>query len=207
MGKPTFTARKDLGAVVARMVTDELTRIAESVADDARRNAPPTKTWVSVRDGHVRDPHVKADGQEVPENARFKLNAYEWDVQHPGAHGGTIRRGDGTGWDGPQARTVPGVYSYLNEPRDQTSGTFVQIVNCRCRIQVDQDGIARMVRVVPAVARGSRAVAYVVAEGDGVVVAEKGDVYPGPVTDPIAHGSYFMRRAAMAARNRWAAGR
>lgn len=198
-----FTAVPGLNELVAEMIAPELTNIAEFVADKARSYAPPTKKWRNVGDSRVRPSHVHAGGQEVPDNLRFELTAFEWDVKHPGASrvGGRDQTGDGSGWDGPAARTVPGVKSFLKFPRDHTGGHLVQILNCRCGVVMDPDGVAKLVKVEAAVARGTKVTATVVAEGSHVHGAEYGDVYPSPVLEPVAKGTFFMHRAAVAAEN------
>lgn len=196
------TLRPDLDEVIARMITPKINEIAHEVAPQAQALAPGTKTWMSVGDDRVRDPHVRAHGQTVPENARFKLTAFEWDLQHPGASvDAPIKRGDGSGWSGPGARTVPGVHSYLLEPRDPTGGHFVQIVNCRCSVVRNPGGIKDLIHVEEAVPKGTLVQALIVAEGEGVMEAEHGDVYPFPVATPVMKGSLFMHRAAIMAAN------
>lgn len=200
MGKVKL--RPDLNEVVARMVLPSVNETAEFVADKARAFAPPTKTWRSQRDAKVREPHVHADGQVVPDNLRFQLTAYQWDLQHPGAVPVERARGDGSGWDGPTGQTVPGSNSWLTRPRDHTSGHLIQTLHCRCYLEVDPRGVAKMVTVKRAtVPKGTKVVAKVVAEGAGVMGAEYGEIYPFPVTEPVADGTMFMHRAADAARN------
>lgn len=197
-----FTPRPDLDLLVARMIAPELNRIAhEVVLPTAKRLAPGTKTWQSVGDEHVRKTHVEAHGQTVAENARFKLTAYQWDLEHPGAIGAPFKVGDGSGWDGPDAATVPGVYSYFLEPRDQTAGAYVNAVNCRCFIVRNPDGISEHVEVDEAVPTTTHLVARVYVESNEVKDAEYGDLYPFPVSEPAAKGSMFMHRAAVEAAN------
>ena len=73
--------------------------------------------------------------------------------------------------------------------------------NCRCAVVIDPRGIANRVHVEEAVPKGTSVVAKVVAEGDGVKEAEHGDVYPFPVSEPVAKGTLFMHRAAVLAAN------
>lgn len=193
-----FKARADLDAIVAHMVKDKVTEVARQASVIAKREAPPTKTWVSMRDGAVRMPHVHADGDELPANLRFKLTAFAWDLEHPGAVPIAVERGGAgkgkkTSWPR-TAQTVPGRYSYLRFPRDKSQGHFVQIVNCRCQLEMDPEGVAKMISVTPAVVSGTKVQAKVVAEGKYVVEAERGDVYE---YDLIADGEWFMRKAVL----------
>ena len=195
------TLRPDLNQVIARMIAPQINEAAHETAQVAKELAPPTKRWFNQGDDGVRTQHVHAEGQEVPDNIRFKLPAYEWDVKHPGVTDSVVRVGDGSGWTGPQAKTVPGVHSYLLEPRDHTGGAYIAIVNCRCGVVKDPQGIAQYVTVKDAVPTGTNVKALVVADGPGVTEAEHGDVYPFPVTIPVAKGTLFMHRAAVVAAN------
>ncbi|MGL5816653.1 MAG: hypothetical protein ACRCYR_03750 [Phycicoccus sp.] len=198
-----FTPRPRLDEAVARMIAPKITEAARDVvAPLARSLAPPSKTWVNSGDDRVREPHVTASGQTVAGNVRFKLTAFEWDIQHPGAaHGAGGATGDGSGWSGPRGRTVPGMHSYLLEPRDPTGGAFVQVVHCRCQAVMDPEGVSRTVGVRDAVAAGTKVTAYVYAEGELAMQAEHGDIYPFPVSEPVADGTRFMHRAASLAAN------
>jgi hypothetical protein len=187
-----FKARKDLDLIVAQMVKDHVTETAREAERIAKREAPPTKTWVSMRDGAVREPHWHADGDELPNNLRFKLTAFAWDLAHPGAVPIEMQRNAGVGNNWGDAPTVPGRYSYLRFPRDKSQGHFVQIVNCRCTLKMDPEGVAKMISVTPATVTGTKVQAKVVAEGKYVVEAERGEVYE---YDLIADGEWFMHKA------------
>lgn len=193
MAGAKFKVTPGLDEIVARMIRPELGRIANEAGRVAKRLAPPTKTWVTMRDARVRQPHVHADGDELPDNLRFKLTAFAWDLEHPGALpiGGETGGGadDGSGWG--EAQTVPGRYSYLRYPRDRSQGHLVQIINCRCVLEMDPEGVAKMIRVTEPIVNGTKVTATVIAEGDYVVEAEYGEVYPG---DLIAEGTKFMHR-------------
>ena len=131
MGKVNL--RPDLNTVVARMVKPNITAIARATEATAKRNAPPTKQWVSLDDGRVRTSHMLAHGAVLPDNLRFTLKAFLWDVQNPQPGGvmGDLQRGMpyGDGWaDVPEE--YAGSSSYLLKPRDRTGEHFVQIVNC-----------------------------------------------------------------------------
>lgn len=70
----TFKAKPGLDAEVAQRFAVPAVRKAQSMLHDtARVNAPPVKVWVTMRDERVRRSHVDADGQEIPENLRFRL--------------------------------------------------------------------------------------------------------------------------------------
>lgn len=184
------------------MCVPGVAKIAHEAGRVAKRLAPPTKTWLSMGDDRVRMPHVHADGDELPDNLRFKLTAFAWDLEHPGAMGSPVK-GTGAGkthWQR-TAATVPGRYSYLLFPRDPSAGAYIQVVNCRCGLEVDPNGVAKMIRVQEPKVVGAKVTAKVIAEGPYVVEAERGDVYEDGL---IAEGTWFMRRmvAEMGARGR-----
>lgn len=189
-----FTVRKDLDEVVARMALPKVREVANEAGRVAKRNAPPTKKWLSMRDGKVREPHVHADGDELPDNLRFKLTAFAWDLEHPGALPIEIERGGSGNSRWPDAQTVPGRYSYLKAPRDKTQGHLVQIINCRCQLVMDPQGVAKMISVTAPLIRGTKVTAKVVAQGNYVVEAEQGDVYE---YDLRAEPTHFMRRTVL----------
>lgn len=189
----TFTVRPGLDQIVAGMIAPKVGEVAKQAGKIAKRGAPPTKTWISRRDGKVRMPHVHADGDEMPDNLRFKLTAFAWDLEHPGSLPVEVEKGTGASrW--PDARTVPGRHSYLLFPRDKSQGHFVQIVNCRCVLEMDPEGVARMIRVTEPVQFGTKVTAKVIAEGAYVEQAERGEVYPGGL---VAEGEWFMRKAVL----------
>lgn len=167
--------RRDLDELVARMVQRKITRIAEEVADQAKTDAPRTKTWVSRRDGRVRKTHVHADltQREIPENTRFKLKSMDWDREHRGL----------------------GPYTYMRWPRDETSRAVANIINCRCVVEYNPSGISRLVQVEKARTHGAVTRAVVRVKGKLAVQAERGDAYAG---DLIAAGTHFLSRAASA---------
>jgi hypothetical protein len=94
-----FIPEPGLEEKLALMVAPHVHRIAQQVELEAKRLAPPTKSWVTVADDRVRPTHVAAQGQVVPGNLRFAINSMDWDRQHRGV-------GDKT---------------YMRAPRDQTS--------------------------------------------------------------------------------------
>lgn len=98
-----FEPSKDLDAQVARrIVAPRLDRALDMLQDEARRGAPVTRVWVTMRDERVRLSHFEADTQVVPDNLRFKLP-----------------KTDGTGFD------------LARRPRDPTLPPE-QRYNCRC---------------------------------------------------------------------------
>ncbi|MFC5886844.1 hypothetical protein ACFP0N_17900 [Kitasatospora aburaviensis] len=152
------------------MVAPEVGRIGDKIATQAKRLAPPTKQWVTVGDDRVRHTHVQTEGQTVPNNLRFKVPSMDWDRRHRGL----------------------GAYTYMKAPRDQTSRAVANIKNCRCRTASDPAGISRGINTRPPVVAGNRVTMTVVCEGDLVVQAELGDVYPGGL---VAAGAHFMAKA------------
>ncbi len=191
-----FTPVPGLDEIVARMVAPEQRRFAERVEDTAKALAPPTKTWVHIGDGRVRTPHMAAGGQEVPDNLRFDLTSFEWDVMHPAV--GSLRKGTpgGDGWAGQMARTAPGHTTWMLYPRDQTPAAFVQAVNCRCSTTLNPDGISKLISTEATTVVGTRITTTVAAVGKWVIEAEYGTVYPSMVGDLVAEGTFFMTKAA-----------
>ncbi|MFE2723902.1 hypothetical protein [Kitasatospora sp. NPDC059327] len=168
-----FEAVPGLEELVAAMVAPEIGRIADEVADRAKRLAPPTKQWVTVADDRVRHTHVQTEGQSVPNNLRFKVPSMDWDRRHRGL----------------------GAHTYMKAPRDQTSRAVANIKNCRCHTMLDPVGISRGINSGPPIVAGNHVTVTVVCEGDLVVQAELGDVYPGGL---VAAGAHFMARATRA---------
>jgi hypothetical protein len=167
----TFEPVPGLEAMVARMVAPEVTEIGHQVERAAKRLAPPLKEWVTVADDRVRPTHVAAEGQQVPDNLRFKINSMEWDRKHRGL----------------------GEHTWMRAPRDESSRAVANIKNCRCTPRSIPDGIARNIRTGPTVVSATMVRVDVIAEGPWVVEAEWGTVYPGGLR---ADGTHFMARAA-----------
>ncbi|MFJ3793566.1 hypothetical protein [Kitasatospora sp. NPDC090091] len=165
-----FTPVPGLEALVAAMIAPEVGEIADKVAAQARRLAPPTKQWITVGDDRVRHTHVQTEGQSVPDNLRFEVPSMDWDRRHRGL----------------------GAHTYMKAPRDQTSRAVANIKNCRCHTTLDPAGISRGINSGPPIVAGNRVTVTVVCEGDLVVQAELGDVYPGGL---VAAGAHFMARA------------
>jgi hypothetical protein len=160
-----------LEELVAAMVVPGVRRIGERVEARARKLAPPTKTWVTVGDDKVRHTHVVTNGQDVPGNLRFEVLSMDWDRRHRGL----------------------GEFTYMKEPKDETSRAVANIKNCRCYAQLDPQGIARGINARQPVVTGKTVRLTVVCEGDKVVQSEFGDVYPGGL---VAQGAHFMAKAA-----------
>lgn len=176
-----FTVARNVEQRVAVMIAPAVERIAEEVATEGKRLAPAVKTWVSQRDGDVRDQHVEADGQTVPVNVRFALTSYQWDIDNRGV--------------GPK--------TYLLFPRDPSGLAHVAIVNCRCFTELNYEQIRAGIRVEQAVVTGKRVTATAVSEGEGVLEAEMGDAYD--VLDESVGERYMGRAASTVARSRRAA--
>lgn len=194
-----FKPAPDLEEKVLRLITPPVVRIAGQVEREAKALAPPTKTWISMRDGGVRRQHRRVDGDEIPDNLKFELTSFEWDVQHPGHMGPMTNRRGGTSRDGGgdgDAPLVEGHHTYLRQPRDTTAGAYIAVINCRCRIESDPDGIAKLISRGAPVRRGHTLTVTVVCEGDYVRQAEYGEEYPGELGGGVVEGVHFMRRAA-----------
>lgn len=115
--------------VAARIARPKVDRINESVRDAARRNAPPVRIWITMRDERVRHTHVLTDGQVIPDNLRFKMPA------------------------------VTGVgHDLAKHPRDP-SLPLEQRIHCRCEDPTVAGAIARTIHAFPSVLQGTRVVA------------------------------------------------
>lgn len=69
-----FVPTADLDQRVAEaLLAPRIEHLGSRVEDEAKRGAPDAKTWLSARDERVRPSHVYADGQEVPDNLRYKI--------------------------------------------------------------------------------------------------------------------------------------
>ncbi|WP_167162991.1 hypothetical protein [Streptomyces sp. MBT27] len=158
---------------LAQMIAPHVHEVARSVEREAKRLAPPTKRWITVADDRVRPTHAAAHGQEKPDNLRFEINSMDWDRRHRGV----------------------GPLTYMKAPRDESSRAVANLKNCRCTVHSIPDGIARNIQTLAPVVTGSTVTAKVVAQGQWVVEAEVGTVYPGNLE---AAGVFYMARAAAA---------
>jgi hypothetical protein len=158
---------------LAVMIAPKVEEIGRRVERQAKIFAPPTKKWVTVADHDMRRTHIQAHGQERPDNLRFEINSMQWDRDHRGV--------------GPK--------TYMKFPRDESSRAVASIKNCECRADTIPDGISKNIRTLPPVVAGTTVTVKVIAEGDWVVAAEVGTVYPGNL---IAPGVFYMARAAAA---------
>ncbi|MGC4950903.1 hypothetical protein ACLQ2N_32525 [Streptomyces sp. DT224] len=168
-----FHVEPGLEQKLAQLIAPQVHEIARRVERQAKVFAPPTKKWITVADDKVRPTHAAAHGQEVPANLRFKIKSMRWDMQHRGL----------------------GPTTYMKEPRDSSSRAVANIKNCRCHAQSISDGISRNIRTLPPVVAGSTVTVKVIAEGEWVVPAEIGTVYPGNLE---AKGAFYMARAVAA---------
>lgn len=180
-----FVEAPDLLEKVARLVTPQIDDVAARVERAAKRNAPPTKDWVSKRDDRVRETHVEADLKQrgIPDNLRFKLTSMRWDQVHRGL----------------------GEHTFMVEPRDLSSMAWVNAGqqemethgmenNCRCYVVRDPEGVAKLIGREQPIREGERITVKVVCEGHLVVQAEFGDRYPQFGLQ--AEGAHFMGAAA-----------
>lgn len=197
MSGAEFTPVPDLDQIVAKMIEDNVATIVRETEAEAKRQAPPTKTWRTAMDVYVRRTHRGMNGEVIPNNLRFKVQAYEWDVEHPGAL--PVERNVGGGHQFRDAPIAPGFFNYMTEPRDAAASGLVQVVSCRCRIVLDPMGVAKMVGSTAVTRSGTKVSGTVYAEGEHVIGAEYGDVYPGGL---VAEGTFFMRKTVVAMGNR-----
>ncbi|MFC8717955.1 hypothetical protein [Kitasatospora sp. NPDC057198] len=63
----------DLAERLAPLMRRHTERLAEEVAEAARRRAPAAKTWHTQEDGNARPSHQAADGQTVPAPLPFSV--------------------------------------------------------------------------------------------------------------------------------------
>lgn len=153
--------RGDLNAVVARMVAGKVKRLADEVADEARRRAPAARVWQNVDDERVRPAHVEADGQLIPGNLRFKLRKQVY------------VRGGGRGSDvGGRTVLAPG-YVLAREPRDEDLPPD-QRENCRCADVTYPKMIAERIVAGPVSVNARRARARVQVRFPRIVESEHG---------------------------------
>lgn len=164
---------RDLEQRLALAVAPIVHDVAKDAEKKAKSYAPATKVWVSRRDGRVRHTHDLADREhgEIPENARFKVKSMQWDRDNRGV----------------------GEYTYMRWPRDESSRAYVNLVHCRCVAVYKRGGMAESIEAGPVRVEGNVASNIVTAKGKYVLMAERGDFYPG---DLIAEGTFFMSRAA-----------
>lgn len=205
MGRAKFTPTPGLDHLVAALFAKPaVERVVAEVQAEAKKNAPPTKRWVSMDDGGVRRQHVLAHGQEAVDSLPFVLTSYEWDVQHRHAVVDVVKRGDGSGWDGPDAKLVNGHHTYLMYPRDTTPGAYVAVVNCRCMSHPIPDGISKLVKRTPVTVVGTKVAGKVYADGKLAVEAEYGQLFFEGIGEHnyMGQGASYMHRAVWTVRNR-----
>ncbi|MEU5748238.1 hypothetical protein ABZ804_22200 [Streptomyces sp. NPDC047726] len=166
-----FKPAPGLEEKLALMLAPAVQRIARQVEIEAKRLAPPTKTWVTVGDDKVRPTHVNAQGQGVPGNLRFELDSMQWDIEHRGV----------------------GPHTYMMQPGDRSSRAIANLKNCRCSMHRDPEGIARHINTGQPVVTGKKVTVTVSVQAPKVVEAEVGTVYPGNL---VAEGTFFMSRGA-----------
>jgi hypothetical protein len=187
-----FDVRDDLDEVIARMVRPHVQDVAREAEKVAKTLAPPTKKWKSVGDAYVRKTHRAVDGVEIPDNLRFELDAYQYDIDHPDAVMAAQHKG---GHDTRDRELAAGMHSFMLEPRDHTPRHSVQVVHCRCTAERDPNGVAKHVGSTEAVVSGTKASATVYADGPNMIQAEYGDEYgDGGSVQFVSPGTFFMRK-------------
>ena len=197
MSGAKFHPVDNLDQLVARMIVDNVQDVVQATEAEAKRQAPPTKKWVTAMDVFVRRTHRAMHGEEIPSNLRFKVQAYQWDVDNPDRI--PVDRNLKGGHQMRDAEVATGQFVYMAEPRDHATGAYVNNVACRCQTVIDPDGVAKMVGHSRAKASGTKVSGTVYAEGKHVHPAEYGDEYPGGF---VAEGTMFMHKTVVAMGNR-----
>jgi len=171
--------RQDLNTVVARMAAPTVERLARHVADEGRRRAPAAKVWITRDDERVRPAHVKAHGQTIPANLRYKLPKQVY------VHGG----GRGSDISG-HTILAPG-FDLARHPRDKELPP-AQRANCRCLSITMLKLIARRITVSPVVVTGTQARAQVsvrflrIVESEFGTGEDRGAHFLGGAVDVVA---------------------
>lgn len=99
-----FEPVQGLDEIIAqRIVRPQVVRALDMLEDEAKRRAPDTRVWVTMRDERVRPTHMDADGQTIPANLRFKIGR----------------------------PNMPGSYELARHPRDEVLSAG-NAAKCRC---------------------------------------------------------------------------
>lgn len=145
-----FVPAADLDAKVAlRILTPRVEHLTSRVADEAQRLAPDGKVWITMRDERVRPSHVHTDGQEVPDNLRYKLPKALDD--NPGSQG----------WD------------LARRPRDPEL-PIANRINCRCESVPVPRAVAEAIHRLPLLITGTKVRGTVVCTYPRAAEAEYG---------------------------------
>lgn len=171
MARAEFTAVPGLDEMVARMVAPEVERIADRLKDRVKLLAPPTKIWITTSK-NVCEHCIPLHGVELPDNLRFEMPSFEWDMTHRGV----------------------GATTFLLYPRDHTSRAYVAVSHCQCFKDADPQGIAKTVERTRVTVTGPLVQAAVYSEANKVVEAEFGTIYDGGAF--VSDGTHFMAKAA-----------
>lgn len=170
MARAEFTAVPGLDEKVARMVAPEVERIADRLKDRVKLLAPPTKIWITTQSG-VCEHCIPLHAVEIPDNLRFEMESFEWDMQHRGV----------------------GATTFLLYPKDESSLAYVAVAHCKCYAMEDPQGIARTVERTHTTVTGPLVQAAVYSEANKVVEAEFGTIYDGGRF--VSEGTQFMQKA------------
>lgn len=69
-----FTPVTGLDQIIAEKIAQPFLRdVLDNLRDEARKRAPDTRVWVTMRDERVRTTHRDTDAQVIPANLRFKM--------------------------------------------------------------------------------------------------------------------------------------
>lgn len=166
---------RGLSRQIAATVARHVDRVADDVAQGARDNAPPAKTWITDADEQVRPSHAEAHGQTIPANIDYRLTAMEYVRKGHGPDGKAVNPAGG--W-----KLLEGVWDVADRPRDERL-PYHQTVNCRCRSTSVPGAVAASVHTTPAQPRGRTIMATVSVEFERVAESEHAERGGGWLAD------------------------
>lgn len=148
-----FVPASDLDLVMARRAAVVVDRLKQDVQNEARRRAPAAKRWITRHDPKVRHWHALTNGQTIPANLRYRVQAVTYVRKGRDRHGKAINRAGG--W-----KILEGLYDLGREPRDPKLPIY-QTARCRCRSALIPELVALSIHTTVTAIEGKRAVAEV----------------------------------------------
>ncbi|MEU6712943.1 hypothetical protein ABZ897_15795 [Nonomuraea sp. NPDC046802] len=138
--------------LAAGVIRDEVERITDAVAKEAKDRAPDTKRWVTTNGPDARPSHRHANGQTIPATVPYQLPKMEY-IRKAGDDNRQKAQGPG-GW---VLRTA---VDLADRPRDPQLPIH-QRINCGCQSVIVPGVIAAATRALPTRVRGSKVSATV----------------------------------------------